>query len=135
MTTPSSLAQPTETLDHARGSGVPARPLHLSPGSRRDLFGGRGEVQVWSLLHPRALEPFKAALWCELEPSGVVGRHVQQEFPEILVCLSGEGVVSIGHESHRFTAGVCLTLPLGEVLQISCGDQAPLSYLIIKARD
>ena len=72
---------------------------------------------------------------CELEPSGVVGRHVQQEFPEILICLSGEGVVTIGVESHRFVTGVCLTLPLGEVLQISCGDQAPLSYLILKARD
>ena len=135
MTTPSSSAQSSDPIEPARDSPVPARPLHLNPGARRDLFGGRGKVQVWSLLHPRALEPFKAALWCELEPSGVVGRHVQQEFPEILICLSGEGVVTVGHESHRFTTGVCLTLPLGEVLQISCGAGGPLSYLIIKARD
>jgi mannose-6-phosphate isomerase-like protein (cupin superfamily) len=109
------------------------QPYNLTPSRRRDLFGGHGEVKVWNLLNPRAIDPFRAALWCELEASGIVGRHVQQHYPEILLCLSGEGVVTIGAHRHTFIAGVCLTLPLGEILHISCGADAPLSYLIIKA--
>ena len=125
-----SESTPTSLVDF-----TPSRPqlASLTPSRRRDLFGGHGEVQVWSLLHPHALDPFRAALWCELEPSGVVGRHLQQHYPEILICLAGTGTVNIGQQSHDFIPGVCLTLPRGEILHITCGDQAPLNYLIIKA--
>ena len=129
-TNPDDVAQDGQRI-HAQT----LQPRHLTPSARRDLFGGRGEVKVWNLLNPRALDPFRAALWCELEPSGVVGRHVQQHYPEILICVSGEGVVKIGQTAHDFKPGVCLTLSLGEILQITCGVDAPLSYLIIKAED
>ena len=123
------------TQDTQRAHPQSPQPRHLTPSARRDLFGGRGEVKVWNLMSPRALDPFRAALWCELEPSGEVGRHVQQHYQEILICISGKGVVKIGQTAHEFTPGVCLTLSLGEILQITCGADTPLSYLIIKAED
>ena len=124
-----------ESLPTNSNLPTPPRPqlTSLTPSRRRDLFGGHGEVQIWSLLHPNALDPFKAALWCELEPSGVVGRHLQQHYPEILICLAGEGIIKIGQQTHTFVPGVCLTLPLGEILEITCGERLPLSYMIIKA--
>ena len=57
---------------------------------RSELFGGRGEVRVWSLLDTEA-DPFTAVLSCELAPGGSVGRHVQEEFPEIVIGVEGHG--------------------------------------------
>lgn len=88
---------------------------------------------MWSLLHPQALDPFRAVLWCELEARGCVGAHVQQHYPETILCLAGEGVVLVGERVYPFQPGVCVPLRHGEVLQIENLIDAPLSYLITKA--
>ena len=108
-------------------------PHFPAPHLRSDLFGGQGSVQLWSLIHPERAEPFKAVLWCELEPGGSVGAHRQEHYPELILCLSGEGSARIGPRWFSFLPGVCLHLPLGEILALRAGDAAPLVYIIIKA--
>ncbi|MEZ4454432.1 MAG: cupin domain-containing protein [Nannocystaceae bacterium] len=106
------------------------------PDRRRDLFGGVGEVLVWDLLGADAAPPFTAILRCELAPGGHVGRHVQQAFPEIVVGLGGVGEAKIGGIAHRLAVGDVVYLPLGEVLELrNLGPEAPLHYLIVKARE
>jgi len=73
-------------------------------------------------------------LACELEPGAKVGAHVQQEYPEILVGISGSGQVAVGAEARAFSAGQVVHLPLGETLAIdNTAGHGPLRYLIIKA--
>ena len=104
------------------------------PDLRIDLFGGRGEVRVWSLLR-RAAEPFTAILSCELVPGGSVGEHCQEEFAEIVIGVDGEGEATVDGAAHRLHAGDVVYLPLGSVLSIvNRLDEAPLRYLIVKAR-
>jgi len=106
-----------------------------TPDRRADLFGGVGVVQVWSLLRGPA-PPFTAVLACELDPGGRVGRHVQQEFPEIVVGIAGDGEATVGGARHRLAAGDLVYLPLGEVLELkNLSAEAPLQYLIIKAKN
>jgi mannose-6-phosphate isomerase-like protein (cupin superfamily) len=100
---------------------------------RRELFGGRGEVQVWSLLETAA-EPFTAILSCELSAGGSVGQHVQQQFPEVVVGLSGRGQASVDGRVRPLGAGDVVHVPLGSVLALENPGQEPLRYLIIKAR-
>lgn len=101
---------------------------------RVDLFDGRGEVKVWSLLAGEA-GPFTAVLSCELAPAGSVGRHVQQEFAEIVIGLEGEGRASVDGRAHALCAGDTVHVPLGSVLAIdNCSSAEPLRYLIVKAR-
>jgi quercetin dioxygenase-like cupin family protein len=101
---------------------------------RSALFGGRGEVRVWNLLAEQA-EPFTAALWCELAPGGSVGPHVQQEFPELIIGLSGHGQASVNGEPRDLEPGQSVFLPLGAVLALENRSPAePLRYLIVKAR-
>ena len=105
-----------------------------TPDVRTALFGGRGAVRVWSLLGGAA-PPFTAVLSCELEPSGSVGRHVQQEFPEIVIGIEGAGVARVDERVHPLGPGDLVHLPLGSVLSIeNSSSDAPLRYLIIKAR-
>ena len=114
-------------------SALRTAPNFPEPFLRSELFGGRGAVRLWSLIHPEHADPFKAALWCELEPGGSVGAHRQEHYPELILCLSGEGSARIGSQWVSFLPGVCLHLPLGELLALRAGDAAPLVYLIIKA--
>lgn len=101
---------------------------------REALFGGRGEVRVWSVLAAGA-EPFTAALWCELAPAGSVGPHVQEEFPELIIGVSGEGQASVNGEACELGPGDSVFLPLGAVLALENRSQSePLRYLIVKAR-
>ena len=105
-----------------------------APDRRRDLFGGRGEVRVWSLLRAPA-PPFTAALRCELDPGGRVGRHVQQAFPELVIGVAGVGEAIVGGVRHPLAAGDLVYLPLGEILEIhNLSGEVALEYLIIKAR-
>lgn len=106
------------------------------PPARRDaLFGGRGAVYVWDLLGSASAEPFAAVLYCELEPGGSVGPHVQQELPEIVVGLDGDGEARVDERTLPLRAGDVVHLPLGAVLAIdNRSDEQPLSYLIVKAR-
>jgi quercetin dioxygenase-like cupin family protein len=86
-----------------------------------------------SLLAPSG--PFTAVLLCELSPGGSVGRHVQEEFPEIVIGLSGDGQTTIDGQARALGPGDTVYLPLGSVLSIenhSAGE--PLTYLIVKAR-
>lgn len=100
---------------------------------RRDLFGGKGEVRVWSLLRS-ALPPFDCALGCELEPFGNVGPHVQDRCSEIIVCVSGEGEACVEDDVTQLAPGVVVSLPLGDTLALSNTSKTePLRYLIIKA--
>ena len=130
----SAEATPSDTLLTPPAVTPPRpSPLVARSAARRDLFGGAGEVKVWSLLRPDALDPFRAALWCELEPKGSVGAHVQEQYPELVICLAGEGVVSAGGQAYTFIPGACVPLAQGEILRIENRLDAPLSYLIIKA--
>lgn len=106
-----------------------------APARREALFGGKGAVVVWDLLGRASAEPFTAVLWCALEPGGSVGRHVQEQYPEIIVGLDGEGEASVGDATHPLLPGDVVHLPLGAVLSITNRSSAePLSYLIVKAR-
>lgn len=101
---------------------------------RRDLFGGKGEVRVWSLLRG-VLAPFDCALGCELEPGGSVGSHVQDVCAEIVVCVSGEGEACVEDDVTALAPGVVVPLPLGDTLALSNTSKTEwLRYLIVKAR-
>ena len=101
---------------------------------RSELFGGRGEVRVWSLLDVEA-DPFTAVLSCELAPGGSVGPHVQEEFPEIVIGVEGHGEATVDARLHGLSSGDAVYLPLGSVLTIeNRSPDEPLRYLIIKAR-
>ena len=102
---------------------------------RTDLFGGTGSVLVHDLLDGRAAEPFTAVLFCELDPGGSVGEHRQQEFPELVVGLDGDGQATVDGAPCPLVAGSVVHLPLGSSLSVTNrSDAQPLRYLIIKAR-
>ncbi|PRQ02727.1 cupin domain-containing protein [Enhygromyxa salina] len=106
-----------------------------APDPRQNLFGGVGTVKVWNLLR-RSAPPFTAVLACELEPGGRVGRHLQEEFPEIVVGIEGLGEAVVGKQQFGLRPGDVVYLPLGETLEIiNHSDTARLQYLIIKARE
>jgi quercetin dioxygenase-like cupin family protein len=101
---------------------------------RSALFGGRGDVRIWSLLAGEA-SPFTAILSCELSPGGSVGPHVQEEFPEVVIGVEGRGEATVDGVRRPLSSGDTVHLPLGSVLSLSnLSDDAPLRYLIIKAR-
>ena len=104
------------------------------PRVRVNLFGGRGSVSVWSLLEHQAA-PFTAVLSCELAPGGSVGRHLQEQYPEIVVGLAGHGEARVAGTRHSLDPGDVVHLPLGATLELAnLSDEAVLAYLIIKAR-
>jgi mannose-6-phosphate isomerase-like protein (cupin superfamily) len=108
-------------------------PVDVRPA----LFGGVGEVRVWNLLadHSHTPHPITAVLSCELDPNGHVGRHVQQQFPEIVVGLSGDGEAWVDGKPTPLGEGDVVYLPLGSTLELrNHSSVAPLAYLIIKAR-
>jgi quercetin dioxygenase-like cupin family protein len=99
-----------------------------------NLFGGVGEVRVLSLLHG-ASAPFTAVLACELAPGGSVGAHVQQEFPEVVIGVGGDGEARVNGAVHALDACSAVYLPLGAVLEIvNRSEHEPLRYLIVKAQ-
>lgn len=101
---------------------------------RNALFGGKGAVRVWSLVPSPAL-PFTAVLACELEPEGSVGAHVQEQYPEIVIAISGTGSVKVNDVPRAFEAGAVVELARGHSLTIgNLSSTQPLRYLIIKAQ-
>jgi len=109
-------------------------PSGITPDIRHDLFGGRGAVKVYNLDHS-PMPPFAAALWCELDPAGVVGRHRQEHCPEVVIGLEGNGEATVDDQTVALQPGSVVQLPLGSVLALrNLDDAAPLRYLIIKAR-
>ena len=102
---------------------------------QRDLFGGRGEVIIRDLLEGASCPPFDAALACELEPGGLVGRHRQADCPELVFILDGEGKATVGDALHVLSPGKTLYLPLGEILSLeNTSNAVALRYLIVKSR-
>lgn len=102
---------------------------------RENLFGGKGAVQIWNCLSSQPTDPFKAALWCALEPGGFVGRHRQVEFPEIVLCVGGTGRAVVDDIPHSLEKGVLVYLPLGSTLSLhNESDKLPLEYVILKAQ-
>ena len=106
----------------------------IAPFMRRDLFGGTGSVNIWNLIGGRATPPFSAVLWCELSPYGSVGRHRQQDDPEIVICIEGHGEAMVGKSAFELVPGSVVHLPLGQPLALKNNSDKPLRYLIIKAR-
>ncbi len=103
------------------------------PDRRRDLFGGVGEVRVWSLLGG-TLPPFDCVLGCELDPGGSVGPHVQDRCAEVVIVTEGTGRARVGNASAVLEPGVVVALPLGATLAIvNSSDDTPLRYVIVKA--
>jgi len=101
---------------------------------REALFGGQGTVAVWNLMKGAA-PPFSAILACELEPRGLVGPHVQQRDPEIVIGVEGEGIATVGKDTISLTPGVVVHVPHGRRLSLqNVSETEPLRYLIIKAR-
>lgn len=104
------------------------------PDRRRELFGGTGEVRVWSMLDG-PLPPFECVLGCELDAGGSVGAHVQQECTEIVIVTEGRGHARVGQESIPLSPGVVVRLPFGETLALRNGsDTDALRYFIVKVR-
>lgn len=74
-------------------------------------------------------------LSCELAPSGAVGSHVQQEFPEIVIGTGGDGTAVVDGAELPLRNGDVVSLPRGSVLSIvNHSPTEPLRYLIVKAR-
>ncbi|HMR07664.1 MAG TPA: hypothetical protein PKA88_17900 [Polyangiaceae bacterium] len=106
----------------------------LPHDAREALFGGKATVRVWNL-GAAPLPPFTATLGCELDPGGSVGTHVQQEFAEIVVGISGDGRATVSGDEQLLQGGSVVQLPLGATLAIeNASASEPLRYLIIKAR-
>ncbi len=107
---------------------------HGPPQVRENLFGGHGQVLVWNLLQGTAAPPFTAVLSCVLDDGGRVGPHVQHEYDEIVVGLTGCGEVKVAGQARPFGPGAVVYLPLGDNLEIiNETGNGPLRYLIIKA--
>lgn len=103
------------------------------PDRRRELFGGRGEVRVWSLLDG-VTAPFDCVLGCELDPGGSVGEHVQEHCAELVIVTEGTGEAAVSGERHALRPGVVVPLPRGKSLSIeNRSRKSVLRYLIIKA--
>jgi quercetin dioxygenase-like cupin family protein len=101
---------------------------------REALFGGTGEVTVRDLLRGLPAPPFAAVLGCTLAPGGAVGRHRQEQLPEVVIGLSGDGEAEVDGAVRPLGPGDVVHLPLGSVLSIrNRSDTEALEYLIVKA--
>lgn len=112
-------------------------PNPLNPDQatvREKLFEGKGAVHIWNCLGNQAAGPFKAALWCALEPGGFVGRHLQESFPEIVICVGGQGHAVVGADRKALCPGALVFLKPGTPLSLYNDSKTEaLEYLIIKA--
>jgi quercetin dioxygenase-like cupin family protein len=100
---------------------------------RSELFGGRGIVRVWNAI-PRPIVPFRNVLACELEPGASVGAHVQTEYAELVIVVSGSGRAFAGERHLELSSGAVIELPLGHTLSLeNVSVTEPLRYFIVKA--
>ena len=100
---------------------------------RQDLFGGVGRVAVATIL--RDSGPFVVTLWCALDAGASVGPHRQAKHPEQIICVAGNGEIVIDGRRNPFSTGDAYHVPFGAVLALTNPSQAPLEYLIIKAKN
>ena len=100
--------------------------------ARAALFGGEGTVRVWDL--GGRVGALSAVLFCELEPGGRVGRHVQSHDDEVVIVVEGEAVIYVQGQSHACVKGSAVPLALGQTLEIDNASVTdPVRYLIVKA--
>jgi glyoxylate utilization-related uncharacterized protein len=60
---------------------------------------------------------------------------MQQDFPEIVIGVEGEGEARVNGAVHVLDASHAVYLPLGAALEIvNRSEREPLCYLIVKAR-
>ena len=117
----SGAKRPPDQLDRARAT------------VRHELFGGTGAVHVWDL--GATTPPFTAVLYCELDPGGRVGDHVQQADHEVVVVVSGEAVLYVNGAAKACLEGDAVAVPLGARLAIdNASMETPVRYVIVKAR-
>lgn len=103
--------------------------------TRRDLFGGAGEVTVQDLIGKQQAGSFEAVLGCELEPGGKVGAHHQETAEELVICLAGTGRVLVGGAPASFQPGAVAFVAKGATMALeNLSSSEPLRYLIVKAR-
>lgn len=101
--------------------------------AREALFGGSGVVRVWNLV-ARPEPPFAAVLACELEPGASVGTHVQEQYAEIVIVISGRAEAELAGRRCALEPGSVIELALGKTLAFdNCASAEPLRYLIVKA--
>ena len=102
------------------------------PDRRVALFGGRGEVRVWSLLDG-PLPPFDCVLGCELDADDAVGAHVQDRCTEIVIVTEDHGQARVGDAAVALAPDTVVRLPLGKKLALTNGSKVDvLRYLIVK---
>jgi uncharacterized cupin superfamily protein len=108
-------------------------PLDPSRADARPrLFGGEGTVRVWDL--GGRVGALSAVLFCELEPGGRVGKHVQSHDDEVVIVLEGEAVIYVQGQAYACTKGSAVPLALGQSLEIdNTSVTEPVRYLIVKA--
>jgi quercetin dioxygenase-like cupin family protein len=112
---------PNDPLDPARAS------------VRNELFGGTGSVRVWDL--GGVTPPFTAVLYCELDPGGRVGEHVQASDHEVVIVVAGEAVLYVDGQPRGCVSGDAVALPRGSRLAIdNASPSSSVRYLIVKAR-
>jgi quercetin dioxygenase-like cupin family protein len=100
--------------------------------ARPSLFGGEGTVRVWDL--GGRVGALSAVLFCELEPGGRVGKHVQSHDDEVVIVLEGEAVIYVQGQPHACVKGSAVPLALGQTLEIdNASPTEPVRYLIVKA--
>jgi quercetin dioxygenase-like cupin family protein len=105
----------------------------MASWTRENLFGGKGTVAIVDLLGaPQG--PFTAALCVTLSGGGSVGRHRQEQYPELIIGLGGAGEVTVNGKPAGLGPGELVYLPLGSVLSIHNRGEEPLRYLIVKAQ-
>jgi uncharacterized cupin superfamily protein len=109
-------------------------PLDSARASvRHALFGGAGTVRVWDL--GGATPPFTAVLFCELDPGGRVGEHVQEADQEVVIVVAGEAILAVDRRPHSAIPGTAVALPLGSTLSIdNASTTESVRYLIVKAK-
>jgi quercetin dioxygenase-like cupin family protein len=114
---------------------LPKNPLDPTRASVRNaLFGGTGAVRVWDL--GATTPPFTAVLYCELDPGGRVGEHVQEADQEVVIVVAGEAVLYVDGRARASVPGDAVALPLGSRLSIdNASPTDPVRYVIVKARD
>ena len=89
---------------------------------------------VWNLLKGQAAPPFSAVLSCQLAPGGRVGRHRQEQYPELVIGLSAHGEARVDGEARPFGPGAVVHVPLGATLElVNESTTTPMAYLIVKA--
>ncbi len=96
-----------------------------------EIAAGAGERNgtVWTLEESEDLN----ANLLRFASGGGVGGHVNEEVDVIMVGVAGLGVVTVGEEEHRLSAGKLVFVPRGEWRSIrSASDE--LAYLSVHRR-